>query len=195
MNYRNLLKPRYLLCRFIYMVYQLFHPNEPWMSQKAVRFLDKKITREQIGIEWGSGRSTLWFGERLKSLISVEHDPCWYSYISKQIQKKEFKNVNYHYIALEHAVKEPTVPYYEKMPAYVKAIEKCEDESIDIAIVDGHYRQACILVSLKKIKKGGLLLVDNTNWLPLEEWCVPPDWLILHRSYNVMSETTIWQKP
>jgi hypothetical protein len=77
----------------------------------------------------------------------------------------------------------------------VKVVEEFDDESIDFVVVDGHYRQACILEALKKIKSGGFLLVDNTNWMPLKEWGVPCDWSIVHQSSNVMTETTIWKKP
>jgi hypothetical protein len=36
-------------------------------------------------------------------------------------------------------------------------------------------------------------MIDNTDWLPLEEWHVPPAWPIRHQSRNVMTQTTVWQ--
>jgi hypothetical protein len=188
-------QPVYLARRIAYKFYELSHPDEPWLSQGAIRFCEKNLTKEQVGIEWGSGRSTTWFGSRLKSLLSIEYDLAWHSTLISQLQKKGIKNVDCRHIPVEHDLNEPTYPHYEETPQYVRVVEEFEDESIDFVVVDGHYRQACVLASLAKIKPGGFLLVDNTNRLPIEEWGVPSNWPIVHQSSNVMTQTSIWKKP
>lgn len=188
-------RPVYVFRRIAYKIYEATHPDEPWISQEAVRFCETCLTKDQIGLEWGSGRSTAWFGTRLKSLLSIEYDRGWHSNVVTRLQKKGIKNVECRYVPVEHALNEPTLPHYEKIPSYVSVAEEFENNSLDFVVVDGHYRQACILAVLKKIKPGGWLLVDNTNWLPLAEWGVPENWPIVHQSRNVMTETTIWQKP
>jgi len=190
-----LYRPVYAARLAAYKLYELRHSDEPWIAPGAVRFCIEHLDRQGIGLEWGSGRSTIWFGERLKSLISVEHDLHWHSKIKRQLEGKGYANVDYRYVPLNHDRSEPTVPYYENLPDYVRVAEECLDESLDFVVVDGHYRQACILAALPKIKTGGLLLVDNTNWLPLGQWQVPSAWPIVHQSANMMTETTIWQKP
>ncbi|OGF65016.1 MAG: hypothetical protein A2Y62_14420 [Candidatus Fischerbacteria bacterium RBG_13_37_8] len=165
------------------------------MAQEAIRFCEMFLDGTQVGLEWGSGRSTLWFGERMKRLLSIEYDPLWHEKVINQIQKKGYKHIKCCLVRLEHSLEEPTKPFYDKQPAYVSIIEDFEDESLDFVVVDGHYRQACILAALPKLKSKGCLLVDNTNWLPIEEWGVPPKWLIMHQSSNVLTQTTIWQKP
>lgn len=189
------LKPIYFTRRILHKIYELNHPDEPWLSQGAVNFCDRHLSEDQIGFEWGSGRSTAWFGKRLKSLLSIEHDPNWHATVLGMLRERNLDNVECRYIPLEHHLDEPTHTHYEKTPEYVKAIEEFNDETIDFVVVDGHYRQACIMSSLNKIKPGGLLLADNTNRLPLEEWGVPHNWPMVHQSHNVMTETTIWQKP
>lgn len=188
-------QPIYVLRRIAYKFYEITHPDEPWISQGAVLFCEKSLNKDQVGLEWGSGRSTAWFGSRLKSLLSIEFDSGWHSKVVRNLQNKGLENVECRYIPIEHSITEPTKPYYEKMPAYVNIADNFEDNSLDFVVVDGHYRQACILAALKKIKPGGLLLVDNTNWVALEEWGVPDNWPLVHQSSNVMTQTSIWQKP
>jgi hypothetical protein len=70
-------RPLYSLRLRLYRAYEVAHPEEPWISQGAVRFLDANLDRAGAGIEWGSGRSTTWFVARLARLTSVEYDPGW----------------------------------------------------------------------------------------------------------------------
>jgi len=187
--------PVYLLRRVAYKFYELRRPDEPWLSQDAIRCCAALLNQEMVGLEWGSGRSTAWFARRLKHLHSIEHEKGWHEKIRERLKEFGVSNVSYRYIPLDHDPNLPTVPRYEVPPAYVSVINEFAEEYFDMVIVDGHYRQACILAALPKLKAGGYLLVDNTNWLPLSEWNIPPDWKLVHRSSNVMTETSIWQKP
>jgi hypothetical protein len=80
------------------------------------------------------------------------------------------------------------------LPRYVVVFEELQDGSLDFVVVDGHYRQACIRAAIPKLKMGGLLLLDNSNWLSDAEWGIPAPWSLVHRSSNVMTVTSIWQK-
>jgi hypothetical protein len=175
--------------RLAYKAYELTHPHEPWLAQGAVRFLDRELPRDGIGLEWGSGRSTAWLGQRLARLTSVEFDESWYQRVRERVNG----NVDLRYVPLEHDRREPTVPVYDPPPRYVAVVEGLGP--LDFALVDGHYRQACILAVLPALRPGALLAVDNTNWLPEAEWGVPSDWPLVHRSANVMTETSVWRKP
>jgi SAM-dependent methyltransferase len=187
--------PTTALRRVGYKFYELTHPDEPWMAQGAIRFCEASLTRDMAGFEWGSGRSTAWFAQRLGSLTSIEHEPGWFKVVQEKLKRSSIRNVTYRYVPLNHPPHEPHRPIYDPIPDYVAAIEEFQDGTLDFAAVDGHYRNACIAAALRKLKPGGLLLVDNTNWLSLSEWGVPPDWKLVHQSSNVMTETTIWRKP
>ncbi len=186
--------PGKIIYRVKYGIYELFHKEEPWLTPSAVSFLKNNILIKQTGFEWGSGRSTVWLAKRMKKLISVEHDLKWYNNISKKIKEQNVANIEYWHIPLDHAESEPTHPLYEKTPKYVLAIDKISEGSLDIVIVDGHYRQACILAAIPKIKNNGLLLIDDSNWLTWEGWGVPADWQIVSETGNGIKTTTIWQK-
>lgn len=195
MKIKTLVNPIRFAQRLMHKIYELRHPDEPWITPGAVRFCSEHLDKEQTGLEWGSGRSTVWIGKRLKSLVSVEHNEKWFSIVKDKLENQSLHNVDYRYVPLDHDASEPTIPHYEELPAYVRVARKFDDETLDFVVVDGHYRQACILAVIPKIKTGGLLLVDNTNWLPLAEWQVPPTWPIVHQSRYVTMETTVWTKP
>ena len=51
-------------------------PDRPWRTFDAVARLDGLIRSDWRMVEFGSGKSTLWFAERVASLHSIEHDPA-----------------------------------------------------------------------------------------------------------------------
>lgn len=196
MKLSSLTKPVYLVRRLAYKFYELRHPDEPWIAQGAVRYLERSLTKEQVGWEWGSGRSTSWFAKHLKRLTSIEHDELWFHKVRQKLAEADVRNVSYRHIPLDHPVEEPTYAEYEKLPAYVAVAQELDDGQIDFALIDGHYRMACVPAIVPKIKPGGLLTIDNSNWLAsLSEWSVPVDWPVVHQSTNVMTQTTIWRRP
>lgn len=195
MRASNLLRPVYLVRRVACWIHQKRHPNEPWLAPGAVRFLDSKLRSEHVGFEWGSGRSTAWFAARLKHLTSIEHDESWCQTVAAQLREKKITNADLRHISLEHPYAELFSPYYDPLPAYVRAIDEFPDSHFDFILVDGYYRQPCALRALQKIKPGGLFVIDNTNWMPREQWPVPLQWPLLHQSSNVQTQTSVWQRP
>jgi len=175
-------------------IYEICHPDQPWIAQGAVRFLEERLDRSCEALEWGSGRSTAWLARRVKHLVSVEHDRRWYELVRASLEKAQAQNVDYQYIPLNHPVSEPTHAVYPVQPAYVRAAEKLADRSLGLVMIDGHYRQACVLICLSKLKPGGLLVIDNTDRVPLDEWGVPAHWRLVHQSQSVRTQTTIWRK-
>ncbi len=196
MNLRYwLVHPMRLGRRLWHYAYEKAHPEEPFLAPGAVRFLDGALPRAGTGLEWGSGRSTRWFARRLARVVSVEYDPAWFAAVSRQLEESALTNVDYRLIALEHPLDEPTRPLYDPMPRYVSFVDEFPDGSFDFIEVDGHYRQACVAVGKAKLKPGGLLLVDDTNWLPLAAWGVPETWRLVHQSVKINTVTSIWQRP
>lgn len=184
--------PVYIGRRLAYKAYERRHPDEPWLAQGAVRFLDRELPREGSGFEWGSGRSTAWFAARLAQLTSIEMDAEWYGIVRQRVDG----NVDLRHVAIEHDRDQPAPDFPEPTPRYVAAIDDCADAGLDFVLVDGHYRLACVRAALPKLKPGGLLAIDNTNWLDdLGEWGVPESWRLVHQSENVMTETSVWRAP
>src|SRR5688572_32091687 len=72
MNIRYWLRhPDRFVRRVWHYFYEIRHPDEPFLAPAAVRFLDRNLARDGAGLEWGSGRSTAWFAQRLATLVTV----------------------------------------------------------------------------------------------------------------------------
>lgn len=176
-------------------IYRRFHPHEPWISLDAVKYCELNLKKSFKALEWGSGRSTVWFANRVGKLTSVEDNKKWFEIVSNRLNELKLTHVDYRFIELDHPINEPAKPIYQVQPRYVAVINEFDDNSLDFVVVDGHYRQACINAVIPKLKSGGLLLVDNSNWMPKDNWGVPKAWPICHSSHGFDGETTIWQKP
>lgn len=174
-------------------LYQRLHPNDPWLSPKAIRFIDRALVADGLGLEWGSGRSTTWLARRVARLISVEHDPEWFHFVERRVEG--LPNVDLRFVPLDHPTAQTGERRYDPTPGYVRVAEELADESVDFVLVDGPYRQPCVAAALPKLRPGGLLAIDNTDWLPIAEWGVPAAWPMRHQSRNLITQTTVWEKP
>ena len=141
------------------------HPDAPWLTAEATRMLDAWLQPDHVGIEWGSGRSTRWFAQRVGHLLSVEHHAGWHAAVSEQLAADGIANVDYKLLPCEpERVETPEWIATMFASAYVRAVDAFEPRSIDFALVDGMYRSACALAVIPKLRSGGRLVVDNVNW-------------------------------
>ena len=195
MRLRNLLRPTYLWGRLQHWRYENRHPDHPWLAPDAIAWLDQNLRPEMRGFEWGSGRSTLWFARRLAHLISIESDAAWFAQVQQKITAAGLKHVDLRLIPLDHPESETYANQYDPLPANPAAILSLPDASLDFVVVDGWYRPVCAQAALAKLKPGGLLLIDNTDWQHPPHVHVPTDWPLVHQSRNVLTRTSIWRKP
>lgn len=187
--------PRYIVDRVGVSFFQYRNPDAPWLTPDAIAILDSWLRPTDRGVEWGSGRSTRWFGNRVASLLSIEHDAEWYARVTRTLP--------------------PSVDY--RMldgQGYVDAGRELADSSLDFALVDGqtHFRDACALLAIAKLRPGGMLIIDNANWFIPHETRSPAsvkspptdaweeigrtllDWRCIWTS-NGVTDTGLWFKP
>jgi Methyltransferase domain len=136
--------PRALAGTFARKLFDI-RPVRPWISYRAVKVLDEKITPAWRVIEFGSGMSTLWFARRCGFLHSIEINPLWHERLSPRL--KDAKHVRYELRTLEQ---------YCDVSDYA-------DASVDLAFVDGAWRSRCVENVLPKLRPGGFLYLDNTD--------------------------------
>jgi predicted O-methyltransferase YrrM len=146
--------PRYFRDRFKLLISDLFHPRDPWLTRRSVIYLEHFLRPEFRGLEWGSGRSTRWFGARTASLISIETNPAWHEKTRKSLPPRLTSKVR-QILELDPA-------------AAIRAADSLDPESLDYILVDGRpSRGACCLAATGKLKPGGILILDNANrYLP-----------------------------
>ena len=165
MRYMRHRSPRYIYNRTKLIMSERAHPADPWLTPGAVRMLTSLLLPSDRGVEFGSGRSTIWFGERVSHLTSVEHDEKWYSAISNKLKERELGNVDY---ALVPRDKPDELGNVSK---YALTALRFDDCSIDFALIDGLYRDYVTQFMMPKIKPGGFLVIDNANWfLPTQTY-------------------------
>lgn len=195
MRLRNLLRPFYLAGRLQNWLYEKRHPDHPWLAPGAIAWLERHLHPDMRGWEWGSGRSTLWFARHLRALTSIENDAAWFAAVSQSLTQAGIHNVDLRHIPLDHSEADTYRSDYTPLPRNPAAILAEDDASLDFVVVDGWYRPVCARAALSKLKPGGILLIDNTDWNDPPHLHVPVDWPLVHRSRNVLTETSIWRRP
>ena len=58
------LHPRAIIAATKRRLWRFTDPEAPWLPREVVQFLDSWLTPAHLGLEWGSGRSTLWLARR-----------------------------------------------------------------------------------------------------------------------------------
>jgi hypothetical protein len=134
------------------------YPEAPWLTQASVERLNRILTQRMIGFEYGSGRSTVWFGKRIAWLYSVEGNIEWYERTAKTIGKLPVMLI-YLPVTLTSEWAEPTDA--TERDTYAGALDGMPARSLDFVLVDGHFRLACLAHALPKLKDNGILILDN----------------------------------
>ena len=143
------------------------NPEMPWLTKNMNQILDSWLLPNDNGIEWGSGRSTTWFANRVSHMISIEHDPAWAAKVAVMLENNGLVSKVDFYdspIVIKGEYIDATTSYGELADDYVNIVKSCSDESLDFALVDGVERDRCALSCVDKIKSGGIIIVDNVQW-------------------------------
>lgn len=142
--------PRYIYNRIALATYEKQHPDHPWLTCSAISIISTYLKSSDVGLEWGSGRSTIWLATRIKSLVSVEDNSEWYQRVNNKLKKLTLNNVEY---LLEN----------EEM-SYINVANKFTENSLDFILVDGQFhRSSCAVKAIEKLKIGGCIVLDNAN--------------------------------
>ena len=142
--------------------------GRPWLTFRAIEWLEANLSPGMRVFEYGSGGSTVFFANRVGAVVSVEHDPEWHARTSKAISARGIRNCTY-LLRPPTPAAEPRVASTDRMyegmdfGEYVSAIDAYPDASFDLVSVDGRSRAACVRAALPKTKPGGLILLDNSD--------------------------------
>ena len=169
--------PLYIWDRLKLMHYQRRNLESPWLTQAMISILESWVRPEDVGLEWGSGRSTVWFAKRVAEITSVEHDPKWASIVRKRLYVANLETrVSYRFCP-DGANEQPT-------SEYVMVVEQFEDRSLDFCLVDGVARDHCALFCIPRIRPGGILIIDNANWyIPRDPKSRAPNSRVVHDGF------------
>jgi hypothetical protein len=119
----------------------------PWYTYSATEFLKQLDFTTRSVFEYGSGNSTLFWARRARRVVSVEHELDWY----RQVKPFASSNVDL---------------FHEGNPdRYVRAVHRF-DEHYDVIVVDGQSRLLCAREAVSRLKPGGIVILDNSDWFP-----------------------------
>ena len=153
--------PRYIKDRLASNYYLRAHPDRPWLTPAAIEILMSTLRTTDVGLEFGSGKSTLWFAKRSQHLSSVEHNQEWYQKVDQMLREDNIRNVDYNFVPKD------AEGVAGDQAAYVRQADRFEFDSLNFVLVDGIYREHCVLKVLERIRPGGILVIDNVNrYLP-----------------------------
>ena len=175
------INPRYLYNKLLVVFYYYFYPTHPWLTKDAIKILSSILKKDDVGVEFGSGRSTIWFAKQIKHLISIEHDVSWYKNVKNLLKKESLsKKVDFH--------------LKEKESDYQNFCESINNETINFCLIDGIARDHCALKILPKIKPGGLLIIDNINWFFPNELTKSPSSRRIKDGYASETWSKVWEE-
>jgi hypothetical protein len=151
--------------------------ERPWITFSATRFLEKVLHRRVRVFEYGVGGSTLFFSKRAGEVVSVDDDPAWMDRVRERMDSRPERNWVGHVVRPAPdpgaASADPADPdaYVSGSPAYAgqrfleyaASIDRFTDESFDLVFIDGRARPSCFKHSLRKVKRRGCILWDNTD--------------------------------
>lgn len=217
---KNILSPKafslpYILYRLsrpilkgYYKQFKYRHKETPWTTPASIKIFDELLTKEMVGFEYGSGKSTLFFSKKLKSLVSVEHNKEWYNLVSDHLKERSITHVDYQFIPADDHLSINKIEFHQKFNLkegelkimhryyhYFQFIRKYPEAYFDFIIVDGRARVECSLNAIDKLKPGGMLVLDNSErrrYKPVHK--VLKNWQKVYTT-NGLTDTTIWFKP
>ncbi|HMD36554.1 MAG TPA: class I SAM-dependent methyltransferase [Vicinamibacterales bacterium] len=128
----------------------------PWYTYPAIEFLRQLDFSDKTVFEYGSGMSTLFWAGKAKRVVSVEDDEQWCGTLRNLIP------------ANAELIYEPDLANF---PGVISSRGE-----FDIIVVDGpargRTRLKCCRAAFPQLRDGGLIILDNSDWLPESSKCL-----------------------
>ena len=154
--------PKYISARLRDIVYRKQNPHHPWLTAHAIHIIDQWLQPEDVGVEFGSGKSTIWLAKRVAFLKSVENNPTWYHRVRQWLDETRLENVDYFLRGSDD-----TQTDQERAGDYISPLMVIQNETLNFALVDGRWRSQCANALIPKLHPGGMMIIDNVNlYLP-----------------------------
>lgn len=117
----------------------------PWYTFPAIEYLSQFDYRDKTVFEFGCGNSSRFWARRAKKVTSIEDNSSWL-----EKWQREFTEENIE------------IRCRDEGEAYYNAILE-DDEKYDIIVVDGKNRAECAENAMKKLKAGGIIILDDSD--------------------------------
>lgn len=123
----------------------------PWYTYPAIEYLSQFDYSDKTIFEFGCGTSSVFWAARAKQVISIEDNPKWF-----EKWKSEFIETNL------------DIRWRDEGEIYENAIFE-EETFYDVIVVDGKRRAECAVAAVKKLAKGGIIILDDSDRINTSE--------------------------
>jgi len=151
--------------------------GEPWIVPESLVHLKRIVQPDWTVFEWGSGGSTVFWSRYCKLVISIEHDANWLTRTTELLTKHGCKDNWMIYLVAGVPDATGQMHHLTSFRNYADSILSFGRlEPYDLIYVDGEAscRGWCLDHALSRVKQGGYLLLDNSNWLEGHDF--GPEW-------------------
>ena len=131
--------------------------------------------REKLRVlEWGSGRSTVYFPKFLRSIQrafdwrAMEFNQGWYERVTQRVAQAglgDQVHVDFHEFIDPRLSWENHVPDYDTDPELQKYLHSPKEEGLqfDLIIVDGRLRRRCLLEAINVLAPNGIVMLHDAH--------------------------------
>jgi hypothetical protein len=123
----------------------------PWYTYPALEYLKQLDFSDKTVFEYGCGHSTLFWAARAAAVVSVEHNPQWFNLVRQRVPGN------------------CTLVHEPESDAYAAAITGF-NRQFDVIVIDGlvtgRTRLKCARAAVASLRAGGMIILDNADWLP-----------------------------
>jgi predicted O-methyltransferase YrrM len=120
----------------------------PWWPYPAIRHLGGLVRKSWRVLEFGSGASTPWLARLARDVVSLESDRDWYSRVKTRLKVVGYSNVD--------------LRLRDSQDDYV-TVDRYSQGGFDLVIVDGAWRDQCAHTSVRLVRPGGYIYLDNSD--------------------------------
>lgn len=154
-------------------------PDKPWLMQEVIDWLAAIVKSEWTVLETGAGGSTVFFAQRVRRLITYEHDIKWIRKVHQELARLGL----------------PADMFY--LQNYPEAgLDLRHVDTIDLALIDGRGRVRSVKDAWPMLNSGGWLLLDDSD---RERYAEARELMDAASSARIVfrsgtDETTAWRK-
>jgi len=142
----------------------------PWLTYPFIDFIGDRLNNSLEIFEFGAGNSSIYYAKRVKDVISIEHSPEWHKII-KSNDKYNYPNLDVRLVEIPKDMEEKgyhTMAFTNTENEYVFSLKKT-GRKFNIVVVDGLFRNSCIMHSLDSLTEDGIIVLDNTSKLYINQ--------------------------
>ncbi len=123
----------------------------PWYTYPAIEYLSQFDYSDKKIFEFGCGNSSRFWAARAKKVVSIEDNLKWFDKWQEEMNEPNLQ-----------------VLWRDEGEIYENAIFE-DEEFYDVIVVDGKRREKCCETAVKKLAKGGMIILDDSDRINTSE--------------------------